>query len=89
MQIFHQARLVVPLAQEETFVLARAPERITIKEIIDCVKNYSGSSNASRIYLPERDDIDDLLLAVDRSVAATLDGRTLQTLIADPAATGG
>ena len=89
MQIFHQARLVVPLAQEETFVLARAPERITIKEIIDCVKNYSGSSNASRIYLPERDDIDDLLLAVDRSVAATLDGRTLQTLIADPAETGG
>ena len=39
METFRQSRLVLPVADEETFVLARDPERISIKEILDCVRN--------------------------------------------------
>src|SRR5215470_6687215 len=39
MDMFHQTRLVLPLADEEAFVLGRNPETISIKEILDCVRN--------------------------------------------------
>jgi DNA-binding IscR family transcriptional regulator len=39
MEMFYRARLVLPLADEETFVLGRDPETIGIKEILDCMRN--------------------------------------------------
>ena len=81
LEMFQQSRLVLPLADEETFVLGRAPERIRIKEILDCVRTSGDNSQGTGIYLRDPDEIDELLLAVDQSVAATLEGKTLQSLI--------
>ena len=47
METFRQSRLVLPVADEETFVLARDPERISIKEILDCVRNSGAKKPAS------------------------------------------
>ena len=81
METFRQSRLVLPVADEETFVLARDPERISIKEILDCVRN-SGTKKP-----PVRNDdevaIEQLLQKVDDSVARTLEGKSLQTLIVE------
>ncbi len=81
LDMFQQSRLVLPLADEETFVLGRAAEKIRIKEILDCVRTAGGITKGTGIYLREPDGIDELLLAADQSVAATLDGKTLQSLI--------
>jgi membrane protein len=81
LEMFQQSRLVLPLAGEETFVLGRAPEKIRIKEILDCVRTSGDHSKGTGIYLREPDGIDELLLAVDQSVAATLEGKTLGSLI--------
>jgi DNA-binding IscR family transcriptional regulator len=81
LEMFQQSRLVLPLADEETFVLGRAPETIRIKEILDCVRTAGDNSKGTGIYLRDPDEIDELLLAVDQSVAATLEGKTLQGLI--------
>jgi DNA-binding IscR family transcriptional regulator len=72
---------VLPLADEETFVLGRAPERISIKEILDCIRTSGDTSKGTGVYLREPNGIDELMLALDQSVAATLDGKTLQSLI--------
>ena len=81
LEMFEQTRLVLPLADEETFVLGRAPEKIKIKEILDSIRSFGDISKGTGLYLREPDDIDELLLALDQSVAATLEGRTLQSLI--------
>jgi membrane protein len=81
LEMFQQSRLVLPLADEETFVLGRAAEKIRIKEILDCVRTSGDTNKGTGIYLREPDGIDELLLAADQSVAATLDGKTLQSLI--------
>jgi DNA-binding IscR family transcriptional regulator len=73
---------VLPLAEGETFVLARTPEKIGIKEILDCIRTSGEPSKGTGIYLREPDGIDQLMLALDQSVAAILDGKTLQSLIA-------
>lgn len=80
-EMFQQCRLVLPLADEEKFVLGRAPETIKVKEILDCIRTSGDASKGRGIYLREPDGIDELLLALDQSVAATLDGKTLQSLI--------
>ena len=81
LEMFQQARLVLPLSDEETFVLGRAPETIKIKEILDCIRTSGDNGKGTGIYLREPDEIDELLLALDQSVAATLNGKTLQSLI--------
>jgi DNA-binding IscR family transcriptional regulator len=81
LDMFQRSRLVLPLADEETFVLGRAAETIRIKEILDCVRTAGDTTTGTGIYLREPDGIDELLLALDQSVAATLEGKTLQSLI--------
>jgi len=81
MELFSQAKLVLPLADEETFVLGRDPETIRIKEILDCVRN-SGKKIKTRTDLSdEESEINDLLLEVDQSMADALEGKHLQGLI--------
>jgi membrane protein len=81
METFRQSRLVLPVADDETFVLARDPARISIKEILDCVRNADVKKP------PVRNDdevaIEQLLQKVDASVARTLEGKSLQTLIVE------
>jgi membrane protein len=79
METFRQGRLVLPVADEETFVLARDPERISIKEILDCVRN-SGMTKPT-VRTDEEVFIEALLREVDDSVAQTLEGKSLQSLI--------
>jgi membrane protein len=81
LEMFQQFRLVLPLVDEETFVLGRAPEKIKIKEILDCIRSFGDISKGTGLYLREPDGIDELMLALDQSVAATLEGKTLQSLI--------
>ena len=79
METFRQSRLVLPVADEETFVLARDPERISIKEILDCVRNSGVTKQIVRT--DEEVFIEALLREVDDSVAQTLEGKSLQSLI--------
>ena len=81
MEAFRQCRLVLPLADEETFVLARDPERISIKEILDCVRNSGAEKKKQSDRTDEEIGIDELLEEVDESVAQALEGRNLQSLI--------
>jgi DNA-binding IscR family transcriptional regulator len=73
--------LLLPVADQEAFVLARDPERISIKEILDCVRNPSGKKPA--VPTAEEAAIDELLGKVDDAVAQTLEGKSLQGLIID------
>lgn len=80
LETFRQARLVLALADGETFVLGRSAENIDVKAILDCVRNSGASTTGSGTH-SEEDAVDEILCAVDRSIAASLEGKTLQTLI--------
>ncbi len=81
MEMFHQARLVLPLADEETFVLGRDPETIGIKEILDCVRNAGKIQKSPGKRTKEEQGIDEILTEADQSVAEVLEGKNLQSLI--------
>ena len=81
METFRQSHLVLPLADEETFVLGRDAEKISVKEILDCVRN-SGMKPPT-IQTDEELAIEELLRKVDDSVAQTLEGKSLQSLIVE------
>ncbi len=81
MERFRESRLVLPLADQEIFVLARDPEKISVKEILDCVRHSGVRKQAAQT--PEEIGIDELLRTIDRSVAQTLEGKSLQSLIVE------
>jgi membrane protein len=81
METLRGCRLVLPLAGEETFVLARDHERISIKEILDCVRNSGAKRNPDADRSEEEIGIEEVLQEVDSSVAQALEGRSLQSLI--------
>jgi membrane protein len=81
MEILCQSRLLLSVADGETFVLARDPERISVKEILDSVRN-SGMKPPPTQTAEER-AIEELLRKVDASVAKTLEGKSLQSLIVE------
>jgi membrane protein len=81
METFRHGRLVLPVADQEAFVLARDPERISIKEILDCVRNFGGKKPA--VLTAEEAVINELLEKVDNSVAHALEGTSLQSLIVE------
>lgn len=81
MDLFAQTKLVLPLADEKTFVLGRAPETITIKDILDCVRNAGKTVKNQSDPSEEEIEINDLLLNVDQSTAKTLRGKHLHGLI--------
>jgi DNA-binding IscR family transcriptional regulator len=82
MEVFQRTKLVLPLADDETFVLSRAPETISLKDILDCVRNAGPKTklNPSNRNQDER-QIDTLLSKVDQSIAEALEGKSLQKLI--------
>jgi DNA-binding IscR family transcriptional regulator len=81
MEMFAQAKLVLPLADEETFVLGRDPETIGIKEILDCVRNSGKKVKIQGERSREESEINGLLLDLDQSNGKTLEGKHLQGLI--------
>src|SRR6266568_5134200 len=81
MEMFAQAKLVLPLADEETFVLGRDPETIGVKEILDCVRNSGRKVKLQGERSREESEINGLLLDLDQSSAKTLEGKNLQWLI--------
>ena len=81
MVMFAGLKLVLPLADEDTFVLGRDPGTITIREILDCVRNAGKSGKTQGEGGKEENLIDDLLSEVDRVRAQSLEGKNLQTLI--------
>jgi membrane protein len=81
MKMFAESRLLFSLADEERFVLGRDPERIRVKEILDCVRHFGEKRRGPGTAAKERRKIDEMLAEIDRSVAETLEGITLQDLI--------
>jgi membrane protein len=81
MEMFRQTRLLLPLADEETFVLARDPETISIKEILDCVRNAGKKARTQIHRTAEENVIDEVLLDVEQAVTETLAGKSLQSFI--------
>jgi membrane protein len=81
METFQSCRLVLALAEEESFVLGRDPETISIKEILDCVRHSHEQRMSESPTGREESIIDELLLDVEQSVADTLAGKNLQDLI--------
>ena len=81
MEMFAQAKLVLPLADEETFVLGRDPETIGVKEILDCVRNSGRKVKLQGERSREESEINGLLLDLDQSSTKILEGKNLQWLI--------
>jgi membrane protein len=81
LELFSKNRVLLPLADEETYALGRDPQTIGIKEILDCVRNGGRKSRVRFNRSKEEDEIDELLGEVENSVAQALEGRTLQSLV--------
>jgi len=79
--MFAEVKLIRLLADQDTSVLGRDPATISIKEILDCVRN-SGKIVHRQAKREEAENvIEDLLFDVDRAATQALDGKTLQSLI--------
>lgn len=81
MDMFSQTKLVLPLAIEDTFVLGRDPEMISIKEILDCVRNAGKKIKTQADRSKEENEVNSLLSDLDQSSAKNLEGKNLQGLI--------
>ena len=79
--LFAELKLIMPLADEDRFVLARDSATISIKEILDGVRNAAKSVKARDQKDDEETAIDDLLLQVDQATGRALEGKNLQALI--------
>ena len=80
MVMFTELKLVLPLAEEETYVLARDPEAISIKEILDCVRNAGKSVRSQSHGSKEENAINEVLCDVDQAATKALEGKNLQWL---------
>jgi membrane protein len=81
LQMLTQTRVLISLADEESFVLGRDPQRISIKEILDSVRNGGKKANLLSDGDQEESQVNELLLKVDQSVSKVLEGQSLGTLI--------
>ncbi len=74
-----RSKLLLPLADEDCFVLGRDPGTVGIKEIIDCLHGTAGS----RLSADDADErlIDQLLREIDQAATDRLDGKTLQDVV--------
>jgi membrane protein len=80
MTMFADLKLVLPLAEEDTYVVARDPKTIGVKEIIDCVRHAGRNARAQRATGKEESAINAILLELDQAGAKALEGKNLQTL---------
>ena len=88
-EMFRHRRLLLTLAEEETFVLGRAPEQITLKEIFDCVANHGGEGQLAAFAGADETGVDKILSEIDQAVTEKLQGKTLRSLIVSHDLEGG
>lgn len=81
MEMFEEKRLVLALADDESYVLGRDAETIGVKEILDCVRHSGKQSRLQPIRSTDEQQIDELLEAIDRSAALAVEHKSLQSLI--------
>jgi len=82
LQMLTQTRVLISLADEESFVLGRDPRSISIKEILDSVRNGGKKIDLLSDGNQEAESqVNALLLEVDQSVSKALEGQSLGTLI--------
>jgi DNA-binding IscR family transcriptional regulator len=81
MEMFAETRLVLPVADGETFVLGRDPETISIKEILDCVRNSGKKIKVANDRGDADNQINTLLQDIDESITKALAGKSLQAVI--------
>ena len=81
LDMFTQTKLVLPLAIEDTYVLGRDPEMISIKEILDCVRNAGKKIRIQADRSKEENEVNSLLSDLDQSSEKNLEGKNLQGLI--------
>jgi membrane protein len=81
LDMFTQTKLVLPLAIEDTYVLGRDPEMISIKEILDCVRNAGKKIRIQADRSKEENEVNSLLSGLDQSSEKNLEGKNLQGLI--------
>jgi membrane protein len=81
MDHFQSCGLALALSGEESFVLSRDPETISIKEILDCARGAPRARKYRRPASPAQSAVDELMLDVEQSVSDTLEGKSLQSLI--------
>lgn len=81
LDLLGESRLLLPVANGETYVLGRDPETIRIKDILDCVRNSGRKAKTPERPGEEEMEIDQLLAAVDRATAKALEEKHLQGLI--------
>jgi membrane protein len=81
LQMLTQTRVLISLADEESFVLGRDPQSISIKEILDSIRNGGKKANLLSDGNQEESQVNELLLKVDQSVSKALEGQSLGTLI--------
>jgi len=78
-----ESRLVLPVADGETFVLARDPETISVKEILDCVRHSGKKIKPAQARGEAENPVDGLLQEIDASISKALAGKNLQSVILD------
>jgi membrane protein len=81
MEMFAEARLVLAVADGETFVLGRDPETISIKEVLDCVRHSGKQIKAANDDGNADNQINTLLQEIDDSITIALAGKSLQAVI--------
>ncbi len=89
LEMFQHRRLLLTLAEEETFVLGRPAEQITLKEIFDCVANHGGERQLAVFPGADETGVDKILSEIDQAVTEKLQGKTLRSLIVSHDLKGG
>ena len=87
--MFQHRRLLLTLAEEETFELGRPAEQITLKEIFDCVANHGGERQLAVFPGADETGVDKILSEIDQAVTEKLQGKTLRSLIVSHDLEGG
>jgi membrane protein len=81
LELLCRSRLLLAAVNGDTYVLARDPQTINLKEILDSVRNAGGNPSTRLDRGQAADEINELLMDVEDSVAQALEGRTLQGLV--------
>lgn len=76
-----QSKLLLPVADGDTYVLGRDAETIGIKDILDCVRYAGKSTRVEGARSQEENAIDKLLTDVEQSAATALERKDLKALI--------
>ena len=79
--MFFDTRLVLPVVDGETFVLARDPATIGVKEILDCIRNSGKKIRLRTDVSEEESEINALLIGVEDATTKALAGKSLQEMI--------